>query len=154
MIAKRDNTRGEKIFYFFAARVLALCARCRASRSPNTQAPVMQARKHELRWLVPVFHARATSDFLRARTHPRGKQNKYGDGLLCSRKVISPTLRRNLCLPETVSPRKFLVISKYGRKVLPELNARVLGTSLHWCCDRSCLDRGPRKYKHVQGVSK
>ena len=107
-----------------------------------------------LRWLVPVFHARATSDFLRARTHPRGKQNKYGDGLLCSRKVISPTLRRNLCLPETVSPRKFLVISKYGRKVLPELNARVLGTSSHWCCDRSCLDRGPRKYKHVQGVSK
>ena len=108
----------------------------------------------DLRWLVPVFHARATSDFLRARTHPRGKQNKYGDGLLCSRKVISPTLRRNLCLPETVSPRKFLVISKYGRKVLPELNARVLGTSSHWCCDRSCLDRGPRKYKHVQGVSK
>ena len=106
-----------------------------------------------LRWLVPVFHARATSDLLRARTHPRGKQNKYGDGLLCSRKVISPTLRRNFCLPETVSPRKFLVISKYGRKVLPELNARVLGTSSHWCCDRSCLDRGPRKYKHVQGVS-
>ena len=101
----------------------------------------------DLRWLVPVFHARATSDFLRARTHPRGKQNKYGDGLLCSRKVISPTLRRNLCLPETVLPRKFLVISKYGRKVLPELNARVLGTSSHWC-----LDRGPRKYKDVQGV--
>ena len=62
--------------------------------------------------------------------------------------------KKFVSLPETVSPRKFLVISKYGRKVLPELNARVLGTSSHWCCDRSCLDRGPRKYKHVQEVSK
>ena len=106
-------------------------------------------------WGLYQFFTRArTSDFLPARTHPRGKQNKYGGGLLCSRKVILPTLRRNLCLPETVSPRKFLVISKYGRNVLPELNARVLRTSSHLCCDRSCLDRGPRKYKHVQGVSK
>ena len=33
----------EHSFYFFVARVLALRARCRASHSPNAQAPVVQA---------------------------------------------------------------------------------------------------------------
>ena len=45
---------------------------------------------------------------------------------------------------EIVSPRKFLIISIYGRKMLSELNAHVLETSSHLCCDRSCRDRGPR----------
>ena len=45
---------------------------------------------------------------------------------------------------ETVSPRKFLVISIYGRKMLSELNVRVLETRLRLCCDGSCRDRGPR----------
>ena len=47
-------------------------------------------------------------------------------------------------LTQTVSPREFLTISIYGRKMLPELNAPVLETSSHLCCDRSCRDRGPR----------
>ena len=45
---------------------------------------------------------------------------------------------------ETVSPRKFLIISTYGRKMPTGLNARVLKTSSHLCCDRSCRDRAPR----------
>ena len=45
---------------------------------------------------------------------------------------------------ETVSPRKFLIISIYGRKILSELKGRVLETSSHLCCDRSRRDRGPR----------
>ena len=47
-------------------------------------------------------------------------------------------------LTKTVSPREFLIISIYGRKMLSELNAPVLETSSHLCCDRSCHDRGLR----------
>ena len=81
-----------------------------------------------LRWLVPVFHACA---HVKLHTH----------GLLYSRKVILPRLKRNPRLSEIVSPRKFLVISIYGRKVLPEPNARDLGTSSHLCCKRSRTTR-------------
>ena len=45
---------------------------------------------------------------------------------------------------ETVSPRKFLVTSIYGRKMLPQLNARVLETSSRLCCERSCPAIGDR----------
>ena len=58
---------------------------------------------------------------------------------------------------EIVSPRKFLIISIYGRKMLSELKARVLETSSHLCCDRSCRDRGPRNssmFKEPKVISK
>ena len=51
---------------------------------------------------------------------------------------------KKVVFTETVSPRKFLVTSIYGRKMLPELNARVLETSSRLCCERSCPAIGDR----------
>ena len=59
-------------------------------------------------------------------------------------KGYSALFEKKVVFTETVSPRKFLIISIYGRKMLSELNARVLETSSHLCCDRSCRDRGSR----------
>ena len=44
---------------------------------------------------------------------------------------------KKVLLTEAVSPREFLIFSIY-------VNAPVLETSSHLCCDRSCRDRGPR----------
>ena len=52
------------------------------------------------RRVKPFQVARTSFPGARARqtSYPRGKQNKYGGGLPCSRKVILPFLRRKLCL--------------------------------------------------------
>ena len=109
---------------------------------PYRQTRVYQAQGNHPRVVVVLQQHSLKSrpfftDFKVARTsfsRARARQTSYPRGPTCKeskqkwrpsalRKVIFPTLRGNLCLPETVSPRKFLVISKYGRKVLPELNA-------------------------------
>ena len=97
-----------------------------------------------LRWLVPVFHARVhvrlpTREDLLAR---KAKQIWRRSALFA--KGWFALFENKVSLTETVSPRQFLIISIYGRKMLSELNTPVLETSSHLCCDRSCRDRGPR----------
>ena len=99
---------------------------------------------NHLRWLVPVFHARAhvrlpTGEDPLAR---KAKQIWRRSALFA--KGYFALFEKKVVFTEIVSPRKFLLISIYGRKMLSELNARVLETSSHLCCDRSCRDRGPR----------
>ena len=99
---------------------------------------------NHLRWLVPVFHARAhvrlpTGEDPLAR---KAKQIWRRSALFA--KGYFPLFEKKVVFTEIVSPRKFLIISIYGIKMLSELNARVLETSSHLCCDRSCRDRGPR----------
>ena len=97
-----------------------------------------------LRWLVPVFHARAHVR-LPTREHPLARKAKqiWRRSALFAKGCFA-LFEKKVSLTETVSPRQFLIISIYGRKMLSELNAPILETSSHLCCDRSCRDRGPR----------
>ena len=86
-----------------------------------------------LRWLVPVFHAwevwsRArASDFIYARDLKSGtsKTNMAAVGIFRGRLTLS-CLRRNFHLPGVTSTRKFFINTTYGKKMFPELSARVL----------------------------
>ena len=97
-----------------------------------------------LRWLVPVFHARAHVR-LPTREHPLSRKAKqiWRRSALFAKGYFA-LYERKVLLTETVSRREFLIISIYGRKMLSEFNAPVLETSSHLCCDRSCRDQGPR----------
>ena len=90
-----------------------------------------------LRWLVPVFHARAHVR-LPTREHPLARKAKqiWRRSALITKGYFA-LFEKKVLLTETVSPREFLIISIY-------VNAPVLETSSHLCCDRSCRDRGPR----------
>ena len=94
-----------------------------------------------LRWLVPVFHARAHVR-LPNREDPLARISKqiWRQSALFTKGYLA-LFEKKFVFAETVSPRTFLVISIYGRKMLPQLNARVLETSSRLCCDRSCRDR-------------
>ena len=101
-------------------------------------------KKRTLRWLVPVFHARAHVR-LPTREDPLARKAKqiWRRSALFAKGYFA-LFEKKVVFTEIVSPRKFLIISIYGRKMLSELKARVLETSSHLCCDRSCRDRGPR----------
>ena len=107
-----------------------------------------------LRWLVLVFHARAYVRLPTREDPPARKAKQIWRRSALFAKGYLAHFEKKFVFTQDCITKKVLSYFEIWKKSAPELNARVLGTSGHWCCDRSCLDRVPRKYQPVQEVSR